>query len=97
MTDKALVERAATDRAAANRAIAVFIRRVPLGLLGVFDEVKLTRGPVTVRNAVCRNVTVGVAYPGGLTPVPCTVTDSRLPPHFEHFSRRITWSYGTAP
>ena len=33
----------------------------------------------------------------GLTPVPCTVTDSRLPPHFEHFSRRITWSYGTWP
>ena len=36
-------------------------------------------------------------YPGGLTPVPCTVTDSFLLPHFEHFSRRITWSYGTSP
>ena len=25
-----------------------------------------------------------------LTTVPCTVTDSRLLPHFEHLSRRIT-------
>ena len=32
-----------------------------MGQLGVFVWAKLARGPVTVRNAVFRNVTVGVA------------------------------------